>query len=191
MVKIGQKAPHFNCEAALDGKVKNISLDDCKGSYTVLFFYPFDFTYVCPTEIHAFEAQIHEFREKGAQVIGVSIDSVHSHLAWLKIPKVNGGIEGITYPLISDIHKTMIHDYGVYKEDEGTAFRGLFLLDKHNVVQHASINNLPLGRNVAEVLRLIDALKHHETNGEVCPANWTQGSKALTPDQAGLKSYFG
>ena len=191
MVRVGQKAPDFNSEAIIDGKIARLSLNDLKGKYTVLFFYPLDFTFVCPTELHAFQDAQAEFAKRGVQVIGVSVDSVHSHLAWLRTPKNKGGIEGVLYPLVSDIFKTMSTNYGVLKEDEGIAFRGLFLLDKDNVVQHTSINNLPLGRNVSESLRLVDALQHHEKHGEVCPANWTAGSKAMTADEDGLNKYFG
>ncbi len=190
MLKVGQPAPHFDCEAIVDGKLSRLSLDDLAGSYTILFFYPLNFTFVCPTELHAFQDKLEEFKQRDVRVVGVSVDSAHSHLAWLRTEKNKGGIQGVTYPLISDIHKNMCVNYGVLKEDEGIAFRGLFLLDKDNVVQHASINNLPLGRNVDESLRLVDALQHHEKNGEVCPANWTAGDKAMTEDREGVLGYF-
>ena len=191
MLKVGKKAPYFTCPAVVDGAIKTLNLDDLAGRHTVLFFYPLDFTFVCPTELHAFEAARAEFDKRDTDIIGVSVDSVHSHLAWLKTPKAQGGIAGVHYPLISDIQKTMARNFGVLVEEEGVALRGLFILDKDNVVQQATINNLGFGRNVAEVLRLIDALRHHEQHGEVCPANWTEGAQALRPNAEGLKEYFG
>lgn len=191
MLKIGHKAPEFNCDAIIDGKIDKLSLNDLSGSYTVLFFYPLNFTFVCPTELHAFQQKIEEFKSRNCRVVGVSVDSVHSHLAWLNTPKNVGGITGITYPLISDINKTMAHDFGVLHEDAGIALRGLFLLDKDNIVQHATINNLGLGRNVDETIRMVDALIHHEKHGEVCPANWSVGEQAMKPDNNGLREYFG
>ena len=190
MLNVGKPAPDFDCQAIVDGKLAHLSLADLAGSYTRLFFYPLNFTFVCPTELHAFQDKLAEFKKRNVNVVGVSVDSAHSHLAWLRTPKNKGGIDGVTYPIISDINKTMCVDYGVLKEDEGIAFRGLFLLDKTNIVQHASVNNLPLGRNVYESLRLVDALQHHEKNGEVCPANWTAGDKAMTEDREGVLGYF-
>ena len=190
MVKIGQIAPAFNCKAVIDKQIKDISSEDLLGKYTVLFFYPLDFTFVCPTELHAFQEKLAMFEEKNTNIIGISVDSVYSHIAWLNTPKLKGGIEGIEYPLISDINKTVASSYGVLEESEGVALRGLFILDKNNVVQHATINNLGLGRNINEVLRMIDALAHHENHGEVCPANWSKGNKALKPTLDGVVRYF-
>ena len=190
MIRIGQKAPDFNCDAVVDNTIKKISLDDCKGSYTVLFFYPLDFTFVCPTELHAFQEKLEKFKEKKCNVIGVSIDSVYSHTAWLATPKNKGGIEGISYPLISDINKTMSRDFGILDEENGIALRGLFILDNDNIVQQATINNLGVGRNVDEVLRLVGAFQHHQEHGDVCPANWSTGDKTLEPTQEGVVNYF-
>ena len=191
MIHIGQKAPNFNCDAVVNNKIKKISLDDCKGSYTAIFFYPLDFTFVCPTELHAFQEKLELFKAKKCTLIGISIDSVYSHTAWLATPKNKGGIEGITYPLISDINKTMSRDYGVLDEENGVALRGLFILDNDNIVQHATINNLGVGRNVDEVLRLIEAFQYHQQHGDVCPANWSTGAKTLKPTQEGVVDYFG
>lgn len=191
MAYIGQKAPHFEAEAITQKHIMKLSLNDCLGRYTVLFFYPLDFTFVCPTELHAFQEELPAFKAKQCDVLGISVDSVHTHRAWLETPKAKGGIEGISYPLISDLTKSIARSYGVLDKEKGVALRGLFLLDKNNIIHHASINNFGLGRNVKEVLRLLDALIHNETHGEVCPANWMDGSKALKPTQEGLAEYFG
>ena len=190
MVHVGQKAPDFACEAVVDGKVTELSLGSFTNRYKVLFFYPLDFTFVCPTELHAFQQELPEFEKRNVQVIGASVDSVYSHHAWLKTPKKNGGIEGITYPLLSDMCKEISRAYGVLDEKAGVALRGIFIIDKDNVVQSMTVNNLGLGRNVAEILRTIDALQHHEKHGEVCPANWASGEKALEPTAQGVKNYF-
>jgi len=190
MACIGNKAPDFNCEAVIKKQIKKVSLDDFKGKYKVVFFYPLDFTFVCPTELHAFQDKLTEFEKRDTQVLGVSIDSVYSHLAWLNTPKNKGGVEGITYPLLSDIKKTVSTDYGVLDEEAGVALRGLFILDKDNCIQSMTVNNLSLGRNVNEVIRTIDALQHVEKYGEVCPANWNKGEKAMKPDVQGVDDYF-
>jgi len=191
MSLIGKKAPGFTAGAVQDKKmIKNFSLESLKGKYVVLFFYPLDFTFVCPTELHAFEEKRQEFINRGAEVVACSIDSAFSHFAWLNTPKAKGGIEGVTYPIVSDIHKTIAKDYGVLKEDEGIAYRGLFLIDKEGVVRHMVVNDLPLGRSVDEALRTLDALIFHEENGEVCPANWNKGEKSLKPTQQGLAEFF-
>lgn len=191
MIKIGSKAPAFTCEAVADKKMTTISLDGLKGKYKILFFYPLDFTFVCPTELHALQDHIEEFKKRDVEVMAVSVDSAYSHLAWLNTPKVKGGIEGVTYPLLADITKSLAKEYGVLSEDAGVALRGTFLLDKDDIIQYAAINNLPLGRNIPELVRIVDALKHVETAGEVCPANWTEGKKAMKADQKGLAEYFG
>jgi len=190
MTCIGNKAPDFNCEAVVKKQIKTVSLDDFKGKYKVVFFYPLDFTFVCPTELHAFQDKLAEFEKRNTHLLGVSIDSVYSHLAWLNTPKNKGGIEGITYPLLSDIKKTISTDYGVLDEEAGVALRGLFILDKDDCVQSMTVNNLSLGRNVDEVIRTIDALQHVENHGEVCPANWNKGEKAMKPDAQGLDDFF-
>ncbi len=191
MVLVNKKAPDF-CAKAVEGStvIDGFKLSSYKGKYVVLFFYPLDFTFVCPTELHAFQEKLQEFKKRDVQVIGVSTDSWFSHLAWLKTPKKGGGIEGVTYPIVSDFNKTISRDYDVLFEDLGVALRGLFLIDKNGVVQHQVVNNLPLGRNVDEVLRMVDALQFTEKYGEVCPANWNEGKKAMKANESGLKEYF-
>lgn len=191
MSLIGKKAPKFTAGAVQENTIlKQFSLDSLKGKYVVLFFYPLDFTFVCPTELHAFEEKREEFLKRGAEVVACSIDSPFSHFAWLNTPKAKGGIQGVTYPIVSDIHKTIAKDYGVLKEDDGIAYRGLFLIDKEGVIRHMVVNDLPLGRSVDEALRTLDALIFHEKNGEVCPANWNKGEKSLKPTQQGLVEFF-
>jgi peroxiredoxin (alkyl hydroperoxide reductase subunit C) len=188
---IGEKAPEFKAQAVIKEKIfDDFCLSDYLGKYVVFFFYPLDFTFVCPTELHAFQEKLKEFEKRGAQVIGCSIDSCYSHVAWLKTPKTAGGIQGVTYPIVSDIHKSIARSFGVLKEDAGIAYRGLFLLDKEGVIRHQVVNDLPLGRSVDEVLRTIDALIFHEEHGEVCPANWRAGAKALKPSEQGLAEFF-
>ena len=189
-VLVGKQAPDFS-EKAVQGAniMENFTLSQFKGKYVVLFFYPLDFTFVCPTELHAFNEKLEEFKAKNVEVVAVSTDSWFSHAAWLATPKTKGGIEGVAYPIVSDFNKTISADYDVLLEG-GMALRGLFLIDKEGVVQHQVINNLPLGRNVDEALRMVDALQYTETNGEVCPANWTEGEEAMTPNTDGLEKYF-
>jgi peroxiredoxin (alkyl hydroperoxide reductase subunit C) len=189
-VLVGRQAPNFKADAVVNGDFKEISLSDYKNkNYVVLFFYPLDFTFVCPTELHAFQEKIDEFQKRNAEVIGCSIDSKFSHFAWLSTPKNKGGIEGVKYPIISDIHRTIARDYDVLS-DNGVAFRGLFLIDKNGVVRHQLVNDLPLGRNVDEAVRLLDALQHFEKNGEVCPANWSKGKEAMKATQDGVSNYL-
>jgi peroxiredoxin (alkyl hydroperoxide reductase subunit C) len=187
---VGKKAPYFEAEAAIGSDFKKLSLNDFKGKYVLLFFYPLDFTFVCPTELHAFNEKLEEFKKRNCEIIGCSVDSQFSHHAWLKTSKTVGGIEGVKYPILADIHKTIARSYGTLFEDGGVAFRGTFLIDKNGVVQHASINNLPLGRNVDEYIRLLDASQFHEENGEVCPANWKKGSQGMKTSEEGLKNWF-
>jgi peroxiredoxin 2/4 len=185
-----KQAPDFKEKAVIGKKiVDDFSLMHYRGKYVVLFFYPLDFTFVCPTELHAFQEALEEFEKRNTQVIGCSVDSAYSHHAWLSTPKAKGGIEGIDYPIISDINKTIAEDYGVLVPGEGIAYRGLFLIDKEGIVRHQLVNDLPLGRSVSEVLRTIDALQHFEQHGEVCPANWTVGKKTMKPTQEDLERY--
>jgi peroxiredoxin (alkyl hydroperoxide reductase subunit C) len=156
----------------------------------VLFFYPLDFTFVCPTELHAFQEQLEEFEKRQAQVIGCSVDSCYSHYAWLHTPKAKGGIEGVDYPLVADLNKTIAKDYDVLIPEEGIAYRGLFLIDRKGIVRHQVVNDLPLGRSVDEALRMLDALIYFENHGEVCPANWQQGKRGFKPSQEALEKYF-
>jgi peroxiredoxin (alkyl hydroperoxide reductase subunit C) len=188
---VGKKAPSFKAKAVIGGQiVDSVSLEDFNGKFVLLFFYPLDFTFVCPTELHAFQDKLKEFEKRGCQLVGCSVDSHFSHHAWLSTPKVKGGIEGILYPIISDLNKEIARSYHVLKEDEGIAYRGLFLIDCKGIVRHQLVNDLPLGRSVDEAIRILDALIHFEQNGEVCPANWRTGEKSMKPSQEGLKAYF-
>ncbi|MFW7378604.1 MAG: peroxiredoxin [Oligoflexus sp.] len=189
-VLVNKEAPNFTATAVVNKDFKQVTLSSYRGKNVLLFFYPLDFTFVCPTELHAFQDKLEEFRKKNTEVIGVSVDSHFSHLAWLNTPREEGGIAGVTYPIVSDIHKTITRDYDILHED-GVALRGTFLIDKNGIVRQQTINDLPLGRNVNEFLRLIDALHFHEEHGEVCPANWEEGQKGMKTSQEGLRSYFG
>lgn len=191
MSLVGKKAPDFNVKAVVKSKIQeHFSLQSLLGRYVALFFYPLDFTFVCPTELHAFQEMLSEFECRNVQVVGCSVDSCFAHLAWLNTPRSQGGIQGVEYPLLSDINKTLAKDYGVLKEDDGIAYRGLFLIDKEGIVRHQIVNDLPIGRSVAEVLRTIDALIYFENHGEVCPANWKVGNKSMKTTQEGLVEYF-
>ncbi len=191
-VLVGRKAPDFDVAAVVNGSefVDSCKLSDYKGKYVVLFFYPLDFTFVCPTELHAFQEKLQEFRDRNVELIGCSVDSKFSHYAWLHTPRTQGGIKGVTYTLLSDLNKTVSADYDVLLEGAGIALRGLFLIDKEGVVQHQVVNSLSLGRNIDEVLRLVDALQFTEEHGEVCPANWNKGDKTMAPTQEGLIEFF-
>jgi len=190
MSLIGKKVPDFKVKAVTQGVTADFSLSDNMGKYTVFFFYPLDFTFVCPTELHAFQEKLHEFKQRNAEVVGCSIDSPFTHAAWLNTPKSKGGIEGVSYPLVSDINKTIAKAFDVLKEDDGIAYRGLFLIDRTGIVRHQVVNDLPIGRSVDEALRVLDALIFHEENGEVCPANWKAGEKSMKATDEGLLAYF-
>lgn len=191
MTLVGKKAPEFVAQAIVDNQiVDNFSLDDFADKYIVLFFYPLDFTFVCPTELHAFQAKLEEFKKRNCEVIGCSVDSPYSHYAWLSTPKANGGIQGVSYPLVADITKEISRKFEVLSEEEGVAYRGLFILDKNKIVRHQLVNDLFLGRSTDEVIRTLDALIFHEECGEVCPANWHEGEKALSPTKEGVEDYF-
>jgi len=205
-VLVGKKAPVFNAKAVVNGGeiVENFSLEQFVGKkYVVFFFYPADFTFVCPTELIAFEEKAAEFASRDTVVIGASTDSEFSHWKWLQTPQKQGGIEGVKYPLVVDQSLNISKSYDVligadeYDEEgnvvlvgEPKAYRGLFLIDKQGVVRHQLVNDLPLGRNVDEVLRLVDALQFTEEFGDVCPANWKKGDKALKATQEGISSYL-
>lgn len=189
-VLVGRNAPDFKATAVVNGDFKQISLSDYRGKYVVLFFYPLDFTFVCPTEMHAFNEKLENFKKLNTEVLGVSVDSEHSHYAWLHTKKEDGGIEGVRYPIISDINKTIARDYDALVPDAGVAFRATFLIDKAGKVRQQTVNDLPLGRNIDEMLRLVEALQFHEEHGEVCPANWKKGDKTMKANQAGLKAFF-
>jgi len=190
---VTQPAPDFNADALVNGQFQaNFTLSQFKGKKVVLFFYPLDFTFVCPTEILAFSDAIAEFRQRNTEVIGVSVDSKFSHWAWTNTERGVGGIKGLAYPLVSDLNKTIASDYGVLLP-AGVALRGLFIIDgdEKQTLRHITVNDLPLGRNVEEVLRVLDAIDYTNEHGEVCPANWHKGKKALTPTFDGLKEYSG
>jgi len=190
---VTKKAPDFTAPAVLaDGQiVDNFNLYENFGEKgTVLFFYPLDFTFVCPTEIIAFSHRINEFKERGVNVIGVSVDSQFSHFAWREMPVEKGGIGRIAYPLVADITKQISRDYDVLLEDAGVALRGSFLIDKEGIIRHAVINDLPLGRNIDEMIRMIDALHFFEEHGEVCPAGWEKGKEGMKADPEGVAEYL-
>jgi len=187
-----QKAPGFTAAAVLpDGSIKSdFSLSDYAGKYVVIFFYPLDFTFVCPSEILAHNSRVAEFSKRGVQVIGVSIDSQFTHAAWRNTAVQNGGIGPIGFPLVADVKHEIAQAYGVEHPQAGVALRGSFLIDKAGIVQHMVINNLPLGRNVDEMLRMVDALQFTEEHGEVCPAGWNKGDEGMKPSAAGVASYL-
>lgn len=190
-VQIGQPAPDFTATAVLPNNTfdEKFQLSALKGKYVVLFFYPLDFTFVCPSEIIAFDKKLKEFKDRNCEVVGVSVDSHFSHWAWKNTPVEKGGIGNVQYPLVSDLTKSIARDYGVLL-GEAIALRGLFLIDKDGVVQHGLVNNLPLGRNVDEAIRVLDALQHFEKHGEVCPANWRKGEEAMKPSSDGVAEYL-
>lgn len=190
-ILVGKQAPEFKANAVTGGKiVEDFSLIHFRGKYVVFFFYPLDFTFVCPTELHAFQERLEEFEKRNAQVVACSVDSCYSHLAWLHTPKQRGGIEGVDYPIIADLNKSIAQNYGVLDPHEGIAYRGLFLIDKEGTVRHQLVNDLPLGRSVDEILRTLDALIYFEKNGEVCPANWQHGKPTMKPNKESLEQYF-
>ncbi|MEI6212231.1 MAG: peroxiredoxin [bacterium] len=187
---VTREAPDFTAKAVLpDGTIADLTLSSYRGRYVVLFFYPLDFTFVCPSEILAFDHRLKEFKARNTAVVGVSVDSEFTHFAWRQTPVDKGGIGPVGYPLVADLNKNIARAYGVLL-NEAVALRGLFLLDTHGVVRHALVNDLPLGRSVDEALRLVDALQYHEEHGEVCPANWKQGEKGMKPTAAGVADYL-
>ncbi len=186
---VGKKAPAFSLDAVVNGQFKTVSSDDLRGKWALVFFYPLDFTFVCPTEILAFSDRYEEFKKLNCEVVGVSVDSKFTHLAWTERPRNSGGIAGLKYALLADMNKTMAADFGVLAEG-GVALRGLFLIDPQGVVQHATINNLGVGRSVDEALRVLQAFQYVEANGEVCPANWKPGADTMKPEWNASKRYF-
>jgi peroxiredoxin 2/4 len=205
-VLVGKKAPTFSSRAVINGSeiVNDFSLDQyLNKKYVVFFFYPADFTFVCPTELLAFQEQLNEFAKRDTAIVACSVDSEFSHWKWLQTPLSEGGIKGVVFPIVSDLSKTISENYDVlagsyeYNESgevhfDGTpqSYRGLFLIDKHGVVRHQLVNDMPLGRSVDEALRMVDALQFFEQNGEVCPANWKKGDKAMKPTQEGVSKYL-
>lgn len=187
---VTREAPNFRAKAVMpDNSFKEVELKDYRGKYVCLFFYPLDFTFVCPSEILAFNKKINEFKEKNCEILGVSIDSEFTHLAWRNTDQNKGGIGQIKYPLIADIKKNIARDYGVLFNDS-VALRGLFMINKEGIIKHALINDLPIGRNVDEALRILDAIQYTEKHGEVCPANWKEGQEAMTPTAQGVSTYL-
>ncbi|WP_371927032.1 peroxiredoxin [Desulfopila inferna] len=191
MMMVTKEAPGFTATAVLaDNSFKeDFSLKDFRGKYVILFFYPLDFTFVCPSEILAFNTAFEEFEKHNCQLIGISVDSHYSHLAWKKTAVKDGGIGNIQYPLVADLDKSISLNYGVLLK-EGVALRGLFLIDREGIIRHQVINDLPLGRSVNEALRLLHALQFTEQHGEVCPANWQKGEEAITPSAEGIAEYL-
>jgi len=191
-VLVGKKAPDFTATAVLgNNEIKDITLSEyTKGKYTVIFFYPLDFTFVCPSELIAFDHRLQDFKSRNVEVIGISIDSQFTHLAWKNTPVDKGGIGQVGYPLVADIKHEICKAYDVEFDAAGVAFRGSFLIDKAGVVQHQVVNNLPLGRDIDEMLRVVDALQFTEEHGEVCPAGWKKGAKGMTASTEGVAKYL-
>lgn len=205
-VLVGKKAPKFSAQAVVNGTEfeENFSLEQYIGKkHVVFFFYPKDFTFVCPTELHAFQENLAEFEKRGVAVVACSTDTEQSHWGWLQMPKAEGGIKGVTYPIVADTSKTIAKNYDVldgdfYYDDndelqangEMVAYRGLFLIDKEGIVRHQIVNDDPLGRNVEEALRMVDALQFTEENGVVCPANWSKGKDAMPDTHDGVAKYL-
>ncbi|MDP6778376.1 MAG: peroxiredoxin [Candidatus Latescibacteria bacterium] len=190
MSLVTKEAPDFVAQAVMaDNTISELKLSSHRGKYVILFFYPLDFTFVCPTEIIAFDNALPKFQEKNVEVIGVSVDSQFTHLAWKNTPPDQGGIGQVSYPLVADLTKDIARDYGVLFDDS-VALRGLFLIDKEGIIRHAVVNDLPLGRNVDEALRMVDALQFTEEHGEVCPANWQDGEEAMKPTAEGVATYL-
>ena len=188
---VTKPAPDFTATAVMpDNSFQELTLSSYRGKYVVLFFYPLDFTFVCPSEIIAFDKALAKFKKKNTEVIGVSVDSQFTHLAWKETPRAKGGIGPIGFPLVADLSKNIARSYDVLL-GEAVALRGLFLIDKQGTVRHALVNDLPLGRNVDEALRMVDALQFTEWHGEVCPANWREGQEAMKPTAAGVAEYLG
>jgi len=188
--QIGKPAPVFQGTAVVDGQFKEISLSDYAGKYVILFFYPLDFTFVCPTEIIAFSDRAAEFRKINCEVVACSTDSHFSHLAWINTPRKEGGLGKMSIPVLADKSTRVSRDYGVYREDDGVTFRGLFIIDDKGVLRQITINDLPVGRSVDETLRLVQAFQYTDVHGEVCPANWKPGDKAMVADPVNSKKYF-
>jgi peroxiredoxin 2/4 len=204
-ILVGKKAPSFTAKAVqAETILPEFSLDQYLGKkYVIFFFYPKDFTFVCPTELHSFQENLELFDVRNTAIVACSTDTEYSHYAWLQIPRNQGGIQGVTYPIVADTNKTITASFGVLSgqyeinmngilksSNELVAYRGLFLIDKQGIIQHQVVNNMPLGRSVKEALRMVDALHHFETQGEVCPIDWEKGDQAMQPSYASLKHYF-
>ena len=191
-VLVGKSAPDFTAPAVLPSGeiVDNFSLQDLKGKYVVLFFWPLDFTFVCPTEIVAHDHRMNAFEDRNVAVVGVSIDSQFTHFAWRNTPVKEGGIGTVRFPMVADVKHEISRAYGIEHPEAGVALRASFLIDREGTVQHQVVNNLPLGRNVDEMLRMVDALQFTEAHGEVCPAGWNKGDAGMSPTSGGVADYL-
>ena len=191
-VLVGKSAPGFSAPAVLPSGeiVEAFKLSDMKGKYVVLFFWPLDFTFVCPTEILAHDRRMDAFKQRGVEVVGVSIDSQFTHFAWRETPVKSGGIGPVQFPMVADVKHDITRAFGIEHPDAGVALRASFLIDRDGIVQHQVVNNLPLGRNVDEMLRMVDALQYTEAHGEVCPAGWHKGDQGMTPTSGGVADYL-
>jgi peroxiredoxin (alkyl hydroperoxide reductase subunit C) len=190
-VLVGKQAPNFTAQVVqADGSFAELTLESLKGKYVLLFFYPLDFTFVCPSEIIAFNNHIDDFKKRGVEVLGASVDSHFSHSAWRNTPVSEGGIGPVGFPLIADLTKQIARDYDVLTPNGAVAFRGLFLIDQKGMVRHQIVNDLPLGRSVEEAIRMVDALQFTEEHGEVCPANWSPGKASMKPNAEGVAKYL-
>ncbi|MFO5437781.1 MAG: peroxiredoxin [Dolichospermum sp.] len=190
-LRVGQLAPDFTATAVVDQDFKSIKLSDYRGRYVVLFFYPLDFTFVCPTEVAAFSDRYAEFSNLNTEVFGISVDSEFSHLAWMQTDRKSGGVGDLNYPLVSDIKKELSAAYNVLDPSSGIALRGLFIIDKDGILQHATINNMAFGRSIDETLRTLQAIQHVQSHpDEVCPIDWQPGDKTMNPDPVKSKIYF-
>lgn len=190
-LRVGEQAPDFTATAVVDQEFKTIKLSDYRGKYVVLFFYPLDFTFVCPTEITAFSDSFDQFKDLNTEILGVSVDSEFSHLAWIQTDRKAGGVGDLNYPLVSDIKKTISADYNVLDPEAGIALRGLFVIDKEGILQHATINNLSFGRSVDETFRVLQAIQYVQSHpDEVCPAGWQPGEATMNPDPVKSKEFF-
>lgn len=189
MSLVQKQAPDFECDAVIDGDFKKVKLTDYRGKWVVLFFYPLDFTFVCPTEITAFSDRVEDFRRAGCEILGCSVDSKFSHLAWMNTPRDKGGLGHLKYPLLSDIDKRVSSDFGVLLPN-GIALRGLYLINPQGKVVYEVVHDLNVGRSVDEVLRVLKAFQHAEKTGEVCPANWAEGKDTIVPDPVKAQEYF-
>ena len=189
IAQVQKPAPEFRCQAMVRGQFKDLSLSEFRGRWLVLFFYPLDFTFVCPTELNAFSDRRREFEALGAELVAASVDSVYTHLAWWNTPRAQGGIGGLEIPILADLTKQVARDYGVLLDD-GVALRGLFVIDPEGIVRHLTVNDLPIGRSVDETLRVVQAAQFAATHGEVCPADWQPGAATITPDPEGSRPFF-
>lgn len=190
-LRVGQVAPDFTATAVYDQEFQEVKLSNYRGKYVVIFFYPLDFTFVCPTEITAFSDRYDAFKNLNTEILGVSVDSQFSHLAWIQTDRKSGGVGDLAYPLVADLKKEISTAYNVLDPEAGIALRGLFIIDKEGVIQHATINNLAFGRNVDETLRILQAIQHVQSHpDEVCPAGWQPGDKTMNPDPVKSKDYF-